>query len=120
MSTAATQLLSGAVYNAPLPALVLDARHRVIDYNIALEALFGHEVSGCRDRDVGEFLATVSHRVMGSLLPPQLSLPAQEIPSDRAAGVDAECVFRSGDFGRVRLARTALEWRGVAGGQPAG
>jgi ubiquinone/menaquinone biosynthesis C-methylase UbiE len=118
-----SQLLSSAVFYAPTPALTLDTGHRVIDYNIALEALVGPEVSGCRDRPLGEFLDLVTPRVEGSMLSPQLTQRGGEAPADGPEGHadgPTECVLRSDDFGRIRLACTALEGRDSAAGHAAG
>jgi len=116
-------LLPGAVYYAPVPALALDAGHRVIDYNVALEALVGPEVSGCRDQLLGEFLGIVSPRVEGPMLPHRLSRRGGHDQWGGPGGdpnSPAGCVFRSDDFGRVRLACTALECHDIATGRSAG
>ena len=123
MSAGQSQLLPGAVDHAPVPALALDAGHRVIDYNVALEALVGPEVSGCRDQLLGEFLGIVSPRVEGPMLPHRLSRRGGHDQWGGPGGdpnSPAGCVFRSDDFGRVRLACTALECHDIATGRSAG
>jgi ubiquinone/menaquinone biosynthesis C-methylase UbiE len=64
------QQLAYGLYYAPIPALTLDAKGRVFDYNIALEALVGDELIGSRDLPLDGLVRRLSPRVtQGSLVP---------------------------------------------------
>src|SRR5512142_1352346 len=104
MSAGQSRLLSSAVYHAPIPVLALDAGPRVVDYNVALEALVGSPVRGRRDQSLGEFLGIITPRGEGSALPSRLrrrgaGAPAPGPEGDPGPGDQAECIFHSEDFG---------------------
>jgi len=116
MSPAELRLLPNAVFYSPLPALVLDAEHRIVDHSVALEALVGHDLSGCRGRPLGEFLRIFTDRVDGPMIAPQLKDRDDGPPLDGPA----QCILHTEAFGQVRLACTPLEYRDLAVGRPAG
>lgn len=68
--------LGPSSYYAPVPALVVDARGRITDFNVALRVLMHPDIAGARLRSVDDLSAeiriapkaTYSHRIDGLVL----------------------------------------------------
>lgn len=85
------QQLARSLYYAPLPALTLDPKGRILDYNLALDVLVGDELNGSRYLSLEGFLQRLAPRVtQGSLLP--------------GASPRAKCTLNAKEFGFVCLA----------------
>ena len=81
------------LYYAPLPAMAIDGDGKVADYNLALEALVGDQLSGSRYLPVSTLGARLKPRILNGSF-----FPGNEGPSSQP-----QCTFASDGFGEVQL-----------------
>ena len=113
-------LLAKAVYHAPVPAMVIDDEGRVIDYNVALEALIGDRLNGCRERPLVEVIDALPPPTEGPIFPESPRIPGGPRAGHRLIDMgSSEFTFDSGAFGRARIACAPLDCRINRGASPA-
>jgi len=118
-----------STYYAPTPMLLMDARRRIVDFNIALEVLMAPDIEGCRLRPARLLLNRLGSRIEGDLLPEQPASSPVGIRDDGTPG-DAvctdngvrtsECRYRSKAFGLADLRCTAISQLDPSTGRLAG
>jgi ubiquinone/menaquinone biosynthesis C-methylase UbiE len=85
--------LGRSLYYAPLPALTVDAKGRVLDYNLALGVLAGDELNGRRYLPVDGLVQRLAPLVTNGILLPGAN-----------GSATAECTLKANGLGALHLA----------------
>lgn len=102
--------LGRGVYYSPTPALAVDGARRVVDFNLALEALAPHDLNGRRGESLDLLLSRLARYVTrGDLVP---TAPAHD--------GSARCEFDAPGIGSLRLTARGVDCIDPATGTPLG